>query len=148
MAHRQVRERRKDILHPITHGLTAKADVVRAESLNVGGMRRKRRLAMSVADAGMPRFGTFLVCKADGRGRAAEKIDPWFPSSQACSCCGTIKPAMRDLKRRVFVRADGGHVEGRDRNAARNVHGHRQECSVRSKMNRTTGRKRTAGPEA
>ena len=35
--------------------------MVRAESLNVGGTRRKRRLAMSVADAGMPRFGTFKI---------------------------------------------------------------------------------------
>ena len=137
--HRKVRERRKDILHQITHRLTAKADTVRVESLNVRGMLRNRRLAMSVADAGMSRFVTFLAYKADWRGRTVEKIDPWFPSSQACSCCGAINPAMRDLKRRVFVCPDCGHVEGRDRNAARNVYGYRQEGGNRASDGATGG---------
>lgn len=137
--HRKVRGRRKDILHRITHRPAAKADVARVESLNVRGMLRNRRLAMSVAGAGMPRFVAFLAYKADRRGRTLGKIDPWSPSSQACSCCGAINPAMRDLKRRVFVCPDGGHVEGRDRNAARNVFGCRQEGGNRAGNGATGG---------
>jgi putative transposase len=125
--HRKVRQRRKDILHQMTHRLTAKADVVRVESLNVRGILRNRRLAMSVADAGMSRFLTFLAYKADWRGRTLERIDPWFPSSQVCSCCGVINPAMRNLQRRTFTCPDCGHREGRDRNAARNIFGYGQE---------------------
>jgi putative transposase len=142
--HRKVRERRKDILHQITHRLTAKADAVRVESLNVRGMLRNRRLAMSVADAGMSCFVSFLAYKADWRGRTVERIDPWTaalssPSSQACSCCGAINPAMRDLKRRVLVCPDCGHVEGRDRNAARNVFWYGQEGRNRASNGATGG---------
>jgi len=41
-----VRERRKDLLHKVSHRLTAKADVLKVETL-------------SVADAGMARLVTF-----------------------------------------------------------------------------------------
>jgi transposase len=44
--HRKVRERRKNLLHKVSHRLTAKADVLKVETL-------------SVADAGMARLVTF-----------------------------------------------------------------------------------------
>lgn len=137
--HRKARERRKNILHQISHRLTAKADVVKVESLNVRGMLRNRRLALSVADAGMSRLVTFLAYKADWRGRRVEKIDPWFPSSQTCSCCGAINVAMRDLSRRVFICPTCGFVEGRDRNAARNIYWYGQEGRNRAREGATDG---------
>ena len=80
--HRKVQERRKDLLHQISHRLTAKAGVVKVETLNVNGMARNRHLALSVADAGMSRLIGFLAYKADWRGRRIIQCDPWFPSSQ------------------------------------------------------------------
>ncbi len=125
--HRKVRERRKNLLHQLSHRLTAKAGTVKLESLNVRGMARNGHLAMSVHDAGIGRLVELIAYKADWRGRAVEMIDPWFPSSQMCAGCGVLHREMRDLGRRHFACADCGHAEGRDRNAARNIFGYGQE---------------------
>jgi putative transposase len=69
--HRKVGERRKDLLHQISHRLTTKADVLKVETLNLRGMSRNHHLAQTVA--GMSRLVTFCEYKADWRGRQVEK---------------------------------------------------------------------------
>jgi putative transposase len=117
--HRKVRERWKDLLHQLSHRLTAKAGVLKIETLNVKGMARNRHLALSVADAGMSRLLTFCAYKADWRGLRIVAIDPWFAGSQTCCQCGQIHREMRKLSVRMMVCACG-NVMGRDRNAAVN----------------------------
>jgi putative transposase len=117
--HRKVRNRRTDLLHQISHRLTAKAGVLKVETLNVRGMARNRHLALSVADAGMSRLITFCRYKADWRGRTMVDLDPWFPGSQTCCKCGALHPEMKQLSRRE-VACDCGNRMGRDRNAAVN----------------------------
>lgn len=129
--HRKVRERRKNLLHQISHRLTAKAGVLKVETLNVRGMARNRHLALSVADAGMSRLVTFCRYKAEWRGRRVEDIDRWFPGSQTCCRCDALHPEMKDLSRRELVCACGNRM-GRDRNAAVNHHRYRKECENRS----------------
>jgi putative transposase len=107
------------LLHQLSHRLTAKAGVLKIETLNVKGMARNRHLALSVADAGMSRLLTFCAYKADWRGRRIVAIDPWFPGSQTCCECGQIHREMRTLSMRRMV-CDCGTVMGRDRNAAVN----------------------------
>jgi len=124
--HRKVRERRKDLLHQISHRLTTKADVLKVETLNVRGMVRNHHLALSVADAGMSRLVTFCEYKADWRGRQVEKIAPWFPGSQTCCGCGEIHREMKNLKERM-MRCDCGNVMGRDQNAAVNHYWYPEE---------------------
>lgn len=119
--HRKVRDRRKDLLHQISHRLTTKADVLKVETLNVRGMVRNRHLALSVSDAGMSRLVTLCEYKADWRGREVVKVDPWFPSSQLCCVCGARHREMRNLKVRTLV-CDCGNVMDRDRNAAVNIY--------------------------
>jgi putative transposase len=124
--HRKVRERRKDILHQLSHRLTAKAGVVKVETLNVKGMARNRHLALSVADAGMGRLGSFIVYKADWRGRRIVAIDPWFPSSQTCCRCGVLHREMRKL-RVDTLRCECGNIMDRDHNAAANIYWYPEE---------------------
>jgi putative transposase len=124
--HRKVRDRRKDLLHQISHRLTAKADVLKVETLNVRGMARNHCLALSVADAGMSRLVTLCAYKADWRGRRVEMLDPWFPGSQTCCACGARHREMKDLARRR-MRCDCGNVIGRDRNAAVNHYWYGEE---------------------
>ena len=119
--HRKVRDRRKDLLHQISHRLTTKADVLKVETLNVRGMVRNQHLALSVSDAGMSRLVTLCEYKADWRGREVVKVDPWFPSSQLCCMCGARHREMRNLKVRTLV-CDCGNVLDRDRNAAVNIY--------------------------
>jgi putative transposase len=103
-------------MHP---SVTAKAGVLKVETLNVRGMARNRHLALSVADAGMSRLITFCRYKADWRGRTMVDLDPWFPGSQTCCKCGALHPEMKQLSRRE-VACDCGNRMGRDRNAAVN----------------------------
>ena len=117
--HRKIRERRKNGLHQISHALTAKADVLKIETLNVKGMVKNHNLALSIVDAGMSRLVTYCEYKADWRGRTVEKIDPWFPGSQTCCKCGARHREMKKLSART-MRCDCGNVMGRDRNAAVN----------------------------
>lgn len=124
--HRKVRERRKDFLHQLSHRLTAKAGVIKAETLNVKGMVRNQHLALSVADAGMSRLGSFVAYKADWRGRRVAECDPWFASSQTCCMCGKLHPEMRKLSVRT-MRCDCGNVMNRDHNAAVNLYWYPEE---------------------
>jgi putative transposase len=124
--HRKVRERRKDLLHQLSHRLTAKAGVIKVETLNVKGMARNRHLALSVADAGMARLASFLAYKADWRGRRIVGCDPWFPASLACCICGVLHPEMRKLSVRT-LRCDCGNVMDRDHNAAANLYWYSEE---------------------
>ncbi len=118
--HRKVRDRRKDLLHQVSHHLTKKADVLKTETLNVKGMVKNHHLALSIADAGMSRLVTFCGYKADWRGREVEKIDPWFPSSQLCCMCGARHRKMKNLSRDQMI-CECGNRTGRDRNAAVNI---------------------------
>ncbi len=118
---RKLRDRRKEVLHQISHRLTAKADVLKVETLNVRGMAQNQHLALSVADAGMSRLVTLCEYKADWRGREVIKVDPWFPSSQRCCLCHALHREMRNLKAREMV-CDCGNVMGRDRDAALNIY--------------------------
>jgi putative transposase len=117
--HRKVRNRRTDLLHQISHRLTAKVGVLKVETLNVRCMARNRHLAMSVADAGMSRLVTFCRYKADWRGRTMVDLDPWFSGSQTCSECGALRPEMKQLSRREIVCGCGNRMD-RDHNAAVN----------------------------
>jgi hypothetical protein len=65
-----VRERRNDILHQISHLLTAKAGVIKFEALNIKGMMRNPNLGLSVADAAMFRQDALPV-----QGRLARETD-------------------------------------------------------------------------
>ena len=124
--HRKVRDRRKNLLHQISHRLTAKADVLKVETLNVQGMSRNHHLALSVADAGMSRLVTLCEYKADWRGRQVERIDRWFPGSQMCSSCGERHREMKNLSVNM-MRCSCGNVMGRDRNAAVNHYWYSEE---------------------
>ena len=124
--HRKVRDTRKDFLHQLSHRLTAKADVVKVEDLNVRGIARGF-LAKSAADAGLRTLLRFIGYKAEWRGRCVEKVGRFFPSSQICSQCGLIHPEMKDLSRRMMRCDDCGLVMDRDENAARNIFFYRQD---------------------
>jgi putative transposase len=129
--HRKVRERRKYLLHQISHRLTAKTGVLKVEALNVKGMVRNPHLALSVADAGMAQLVTFCRYKADWRGRRVVDIDRWFPGSQTCCLCGALHPEMKDLSRRELICACRNRMR-RDRNAAVNHYSYPEEPGNRS----------------
>jgi len=120
--HRRVRHLRQNFLHQTSCRLIAKADRIKLETLNIKGMIKNRRLALSIADAGLGGLARMLQYKGAWYGRTVEKIDPWFPSTQLCFLCRAKNHAMKELKRRIFECLECKHREGRDRNAARNIY--------------------------
>lgn len=118
--HQHISNQRKDYLHKVSYKLTNENQVIALENLNVKGLMKNHHLALSVSDVGWSEFISMLEYKAVDKGRTIQKIGRWFPSSQICSCCGTItgkKPLwIREWKCPVC-----GAVHDRDINAAKNI---------------------------
>lgn len=118
--HQRIANVRGDCLHKLSALLTRNYKTVVLEDLNVKGMSRNHRLAVSVMDAGFGEFRRQVEYKAKLNGCEVVFADRWFPSSKTCSRCGKVK-AKLSLAERTF-RCDGcGFVCHRDLNAAYNL---------------------------
>lgn len=106
--------------HKVAARIADAAGRVKAETLNVAGMIRNRRLARSLADAGLARFLTTLEWHCAKRGVRFEKIDRWYPSTKKCSGCGNVKASM-SMSARTYECFVCGLVMDRDDNASVNI---------------------------
>lgn len=118
VAHRKVSSRRSDFIHQISHQLTAKADVIALEDLNVRSMQQNRGLAKSVSDAGMAELIRQVKYKASWRGRRFVQIDRWHRSTGVCPDCGAVHERL-DLSVRSWTCDGCGAAHDRDGAAAR-----------------------------
>jgi putative transposase len=116
--HARVADTRRDWLHKLSTTIVQENQLVAVEDLAVSGLARTR-LARSVNDAGWSTFVAMLEYKARRAGRAFVRVDRWFPSTRACSACGTIGEA-KPLHVRVWICGCGARHD-RDVNAARNI---------------------------
>jgi putative transposase len=98
--------------------------VVVLEDLNVEGMKRNRKMALSISDVGFGEFRRQMSYKAVWQGEDFLLADPFFPSTKKCSNpkCGNVKEEM-DLSQRIYVceKRECGLIIDRDLNAARNL---------------------------
>jgi transposase len=96
--------------------------VVVLEDLNVDGMKRNRKLALSISDVGLGEFRRQMTYKTTWQGEILLVADRWFPSTKRCSRCGNVKEDM-DLSERIYVCENPGCslVIDRDVNAALNL---------------------------
>ena len=90
------------------------------ETLNVSGMKKNRRLARAIGDAGMAEFVRQLEYKCAWYGTGFERVDRWYPSSKTCSACGAVKQSLL-LSERTYRCHRCGFECDRDENAARNL---------------------------
>jgi putative transposase len=100
--------------------LTRRFDAIVIEDVAVKNMMRNRRLARSISDAGFGTLRRMIEYKADLRGCRVTIAPRFYPSSKACSECGTIKDTLT-LDDRVFCCDDCGYEQDRDLNAALNL---------------------------
>jgi putative transposase len=117
--HLKVSNKRKDFLHNVTTQLIRTYGCIKIEDLNVKGMLRNHKLALSISDVGWSEFKRQLIYKANWYGRSIVEIPTFYPSSKMCSCCGKIKENLK-LSDRTFV-CDGCGPLDRDLNAAINI---------------------------
>ena len=117
--HRPIANGRLDYLHKMTTEIAQKYQIVGVEDLNVAGMLRNHRLALSIADASFGEIQRQLRYKAEWYGGKLVEIDRFFPSSKLCRFCGCINDNLT-LADREWV-CDCGAVLDRDLNAAINI---------------------------
>jgi len=96
--------------------------VVVLEDLNVDGMKRNRKLALSISDVGLGEFRRQMTYKTAWQGETLLTASRWFPSTKMCSRCGNVKEEM-DLSERIYGCENQacGLVIDRDVNAALNL---------------------------
>lgn len=112
---------RTDFLQKLSTELIRNYDIICLEDLNVGGMVKNHNLAKAISDCSWSEFVRMLQYKAEWYGRTISKIDRFYPSSQACSCCGYVNPITKDLSVREWTCPDCGVTHDRDVNAAKNI---------------------------
>ena len=119
--HKHIANQRFDNLHKISTEIANQYDVVCVESLNMRAMSNKGfGNGKATLDNGYGMFLNMLEYKLADRGKYFIKVDKWFPSSQICSCCGSIHHEMKNLNIRI-MKCDCGFVLDRDHNAAVNI---------------------------
>lgn len=117
----RVARRRADALHKLTTELVRQYDILCIESLFPGSMSRASRMVKSRFDAAWGTLVRQLEYKCRWYGRTLVKVDRYFPSSQRCSTCGRINPAVRALGVREWACPFCGSFHDRDVNAAINL---------------------------
>ncbi|WP_312670442.1 RNA-guided endonuclease TnpB family protein [Pseudescherichia sp.] len=118
--HAKIADCRLDALHKATRKLINENQVVCVESLKVKNMIRHPSLSGAIADASWGEFVRQLEYKGEWAGRSVVAIDPFFPSSKRCSCCGFTLQKM-PLYVRKWSCPECGADHDRDVNAARNI---------------------------
>jgi putative transposase len=134
--HRVVRCRRLDHLHKVSHRLTAKADAIVVETLDVRGITRTKRLGRLAADAAIGTLLQFVSYKADWRGRTLIEASATFPSTSMCCRCGTMNDMP--LGKRLMSCGCGNRMD-RDDNAAVNLYWYPEEPGNRTRKGATRG---------
>jgi len=118
--HAKIADIRKDFIHKLSTRLVHENQVIAIETLAVSNMKKNRKLAKSISDAGWAEFVRQLEYKARWYGRELVKIDRWYPSSKRCSDCGYTAEKM-PLSVRQWTCPNCGANHDRDVNAARNI---------------------------
>ena len=117
--HRCIANRRLDYQHKITTEIARTYRIIGVEDLNVAGMLRNHRLALSISDAGFGEIQRQLRYKAEWYGGTVIEIDHFFPSSKLCWFCGCINDSLALTDREWTCSC--GAVLDRDLNAALNI---------------------------
>ena len=131
--HLHIANQRLDHAHKLSTKLIRENQIISIEDLDIKSMLKKEdkttktrstkdnNKARAILDAGWGQFIELLEYKATWYGRTLVKINRYVPSSQMCSHCKNINPAVKDLSVRSWVCPTCGTTHDRDYNAAINI---------------------------
>ena len=118
--HTKLKDIRTDFLHKLSTRLIRENQTIVLEDLNVSGLVKNRKLSRAISDLGWRQFRTYLEAKAEKFGRECRIISRWEPTTQRCSCCGTLL-GKKDLSVREWQCLFCNAFHDRDINAAANI---------------------------
>ncbi|MGA7524097.1 MAG: RNA-guided endonuclease TnpB family protein [Acidobacteriaceae bacterium] len=118
--HRKITDARKDFTHKVSAKITASANVIVLETLNVAGMLKNHALARSLSDVSLSELHRQIEYKAARRGSTVIRVDRFAPTSKVCSGCGHYVNEM-PLSVRSWTCSSCGSEHDRDVNAALNI---------------------------
>ncbi len=114
--HLRVTRQREEHAKRLARNLCLANAKVVLEDLNVSGLVRNHKLALSISDASWYQFRRWLEYFGQKFGRKVIAVPPHF-TSQECSNCGAR--VQKTLSTRTHSCPDCGYVEQRDVNAAK-----------------------------
>lgn len=119
---RRIARQREDYLHTYSRHEVESQDLIAAEDLKVGSLKRNHKLARAISDAGWRELLTMLQYKAKLYGKVVILVPP-KNTTQTCSACGHVMSGAQKLT--LDVRewdCPACHTHhNRDVNAARNI---------------------------
>ena len=120
--HDHIANQRKDHLHKLSTRLIRENQAIAVENLKVTNMVRNPHLAKHISDAGWGMFKQMLMQKVTGNdGCKLYLADPFYPSTQICSCCGKKPEVKFGLGTRNWICTHCLTTHQRDENAAQNL---------------------------
>lgn len=114
---------RKDWLQKFTTYLIDNYQTICIEDLNVKGMLKNKHLSRHISGSMFRSFRDTIQYKCDMYGNRLIVADKWFPSTQTCSNCGSVKKGDHKLKlsdRKYHCNCCGKTID-RDFNSACNL---------------------------
>lgn len=118
--YQRITNQRADYLHKITTEIASTYAWIGLEDLNVQGMVKNHRFALSISDASFGEIRRQCQYKSQWFGGQVFLIHRFFPSSQMCGTCGARNEALT-LSDRQWVCPSCGALIERDLNAAQNI---------------------------
>lgn len=119
--YRRIKDYADHFLHNLTRILVNRCRLIGLETLKINNMIKNHKLARSIMTANWGKFNRYLKYKAEESGWCnIVWINPFFPSSKRCSCCGAINTTLT-LKDRKWTCVSCDFHHDRDVNAARNI---------------------------
>lgn len=112
--------KRQQVLHYLSMELVKENTFIAIEDLGIKRMMSER-YGRSFQDASLGDFVKKLTYKCRWNNRVLQKVSPYYPSSQLCSCCHYQNEEIKDLSIRTWTCPQCQHVHDRDHNAAVNI---------------------------
>ena len=114
----KVSRQRRDFLHKQSKKIANSYDFVSVEDIDMKALSQSLKLGKATMDNGYGMFIDMLAYKLEAKGGRLIRVDRFFPSTQLCSRCGSLKKIP--LSQRIYI-CECGNIIDRDFNSAINI---------------------------
>ena len=118
--YKNITDKKQYYLHYISNTLINENQIICMEDLNVKGMLKNHKLALSIQEMNFGEFRRILEYKSRWYNRQLVFVDRFYPSSKTCNHCGYINKSLK-LSDRQWICPNCGNIIERDYNAALNI---------------------------